>query len=212
MKKAIGQRVLPTLYILAVLSGGGAQSLNTRAYARTAASIPKNFEIPVLYLATSSPVPGATSVYHLRDAGASWHIASNGFAPGSVVNAWWLIFNKPENCTHPSPSLHLLCSGADLTDPATVPTRQWADAQIVHDEGEISMKADLPVGDTTRCDGACNGLIDVFHAEYHVFVRTHGPVIPSLVQEQLNTFNGGCLTGEPNVGLCTNLQGSAFRP
>ena len=42
--------------------------------------------------------------------------------------------------------------------------------------------------------------------------RTHGPLIPDLIKEQIHSFNRGCGVGEPNVGLCRNVQFAAFLP
>jgi hypothetical protein len=110
----------------------------------------------------------------------------------------------------------VLCSSVAIVIISTVMSTfafKFADAQIVRDEGEISLHAELAVGDTSGCAGPtqpCNGLLDVWDAEYHVFIRTHGPLIPELLDAQLRTFNGGCLTGQPNTGQCMNIQGSAF--
>ena len=41
-------------------------------------------------------------------------------------------------------------------------------------------------------------------------MRTHGEPIPGLVNEQLQSFNGGCNIGEPNEGLCDDVQAAVF--
>lgn len=55
------------------------------------------------------------------------------------------------------------------------------------------------------------GLTNPTQAEIHAVVRTHGPVIPGMVDEQIHTFNGGCDPGQPNEGQCQDLQFTAFR-
>ncbi|MGH3647369.1 MAG: hypothetical protein ACRDTM_09355 [Micromonosporaceae bacterium] len=42
----------------------------------------------------------------------------------------------------------------------------------------------------------------------HLVIRTHGPAIPGMLDYQISSFNGGCAPGEPNTGLCRNVQAS----
>jgi len=150
-----------------------------------AAGQPKavNSWAPVLQLPSYAVVPGSSSVLHRRADWVTMHIASRGFAPDTVVTAWWVIFNYPSSCTHPVPEPHALCAGPDISNPATGPTYQWADGQVVHEDGEVSLKASLAVGNTTFCASPalpCIGLIEVRGAEYHIALRSMGPVIPAL--------------------------------
>jgi hypothetical protein len=167
---------------------------------------------PVVWLSPGFPVvPGSSSVLRRTSEIATMHIASAGFAADTVVTAWWVIFNYPLNCTHPVPATSSLCSGPDIANPATGPTYQWADGQVVRDDGEIALKASLAVGDTTNCASPslpCVGLLDVGGAEYHIALRSMGAVIPSMLAVQLTTLDGGCHAGEPNAGQCANVQGA----
>ena len=43
-------------------------------------------------------------------------------------------------------------------------------------------------------------------ATIHLVIRTHGPVIPGMQMAQFGTLNGGCNPGEPNEGLCEDMQ------
>ncbi len=75
----------------------------------------------------------------------------------------------------------------------------------------------MAVGDRSGCDvldrlPRNDGLTDPEGAEIHLVLRTHGPVIPELVNEQIHSFNRGCEVGEPNVGICRNLQFAALLP
>jgi hypothetical protein len=104
-----------------------------------------------------------------------------------------------------------LCSGPDIANPATGATYQWADGQVVREDGEVALKASLAVGDLSNCAAPtlpCVGLIAVNGAEYHIALRSMGPVVPALLSSQLTTLNGGCLAGQPNAGRCANLQGA----
>ena len=179
----------------------------------------RNFGIsvePVVYLAPGFPVvPGSLSIVHRSLDGASMWIKSTGFTPNTVVSAWWINFNNPENCTHPDVSHGWLCTGPDLADPATGGSYQFADSQIVKDRGRIVLRARLPVGETSGCASPslpCIGLTNPIGAEYHIALRTMGPVIPALLEEQRTTLDAGCGPGEPNAGLCANVQGAVHPP
>ena len=61
----------------------------------------------------------------------------------------------------------------------------------------------LPTGEDQVLFG--EGLTDSFEAEIHLIARTHGEVIPGVVQQQITTFNGGC---PPND--CLDVQFAVF--
>jgi hypothetical protein len=169
---------------------------------------------PVVQLAPGFPiVPGSKSKL-TRDPGSlELEIRSHGFTPGTVVTAWWLVFNHPEACANPiqRPDGIWLCSGPDVSNPATGATYQFLAGQVVGNDGKISLAGELKVGNTSGCAAPtlpCVGLLDSFGSEPHIPLRSMGPIIPSLLQEQLTTFNGGCLAGQPNAGQCVNVQGA----
>ena len=39
-----------------------------------------------------------------------------------------------------------------------------------------------------------------------LIVRSHGPAIPGMQREQFGTVSGGCLPGQPNAGMCEDIQ------
>ena len=170
-------RMIPARFILlpALLMTFGAQAQRRVV----------NTEEPVVLIAPGFPViKGSSSVVHRSFDGASMHVESRGFAPNCVASAWWFIFNHPENCTHPDLSQGYLCTGPDLPDPATGGTYQFADSQVVHGGGEVSFTATLAVGDVSHCaspTSPCVGLTNPMRAEYHILLRSMGPVIPTLL-------------------------------
>ena len=123
----------------------------------------------------------------------------SGLTPGNAITLWWVIFNEPENCV-----TAYECNVIDVIGPAfggnadgskvSVP---YATGGVVADDGTLKLRARQPLG---PADGSANtyfgdpdyGLLDPLHAEVHLVVRDHGPLIPGLEHEQLTTFAGGC--------------------
>jgi hypothetical protein len=64
------------------------------------------------------------------------------------------------------------------------------------------------VGDTTEANFG-PGLLDSMTADVHLTARTHGPMIPGRLHEQLNTAWGGCPEGWPK-SPCGNVQSAVY--
>ena len=79
----------------------------------------------------------------------------------------------------------------------------WANSGlVVGDDGEATFIGTRYEGDSNVIHrGYPGGIINSYKAEYHLIVRSHGPVIPELIAEQLSSLNGGC---PPNT--CQDLQ------
>lgn len=168
-------------------------------------------ESPVYVFGSSTMVSGAWSALVRNDNGVAMTLHTSGLAPGSATTVWWVVFNNPELCTHPNVALGLRCGEGDLPpfggDPAVQASVLWATGHVIGGAGIGDFGAYLGEDDT---GGALfgPGLLDSRKADVHLIVRTHGQAIPGLVAEQIGSFNGGCLPGEPNVGQCTNVQAS----
>ena len=114
---------------------------------------------------------------------------------------WWVLFNDPEYCVDG-------CGGDDLGNPSVNASVIYAAGQVVDKAGTVSFSAllpekYLPQGPDQVRSG--EGLLESFGAEIHAIIRTHGPEIPGLVNEQISTFDGGC---PPNT--CANVQSAVF--
>ena len=72
-------------------------------------------------------------------------------------------------------------------------------------DGALNMSAELrrnqPHGQVVV--GNPKGLKDVFGADIHVALRSHGLAVAGTVAEQVSSFNGGC-----PPAACTNAQAS----
>jgi hypothetical protein len=106
-----------------------------------------------------------------------------------------VIFNNPSACAVAP------CSAADLTKPGVQGSTVFASGHVLGGDGE-DFAAHLNVGDL---DQAINGpgLLDSRRAEIHVPIRSHGPAVQGLINDQIHQFNGGC---PPNT--CANVQGA----
>lgn len=161
---------------------------------------------------------GATLVR--QPGGVSFTFTGVGLAAGNAHTIWFVAFNDPAGCTSPmmdGAELIALCGLPDLGNAAAQPTAVWGAGHVVGGSGIATFGGRVDVGDTSGCDALgrlpCNdGLTDPGGAEIHLVVRTHGPAIADLVNEQIHSFNRGCEAGEPNVGLCRNVQFAAFVP
>lgn len=161
---------------------------------------------------------GATLVR--QPTGASFTFTGVGLTPGNAHTIWFVAFNDPGACASPmmdGGTLISLCGLPDLANAAAEPTAVWGAGHVVGAGGVVTFGGRVAVGDASGCDALgrlpCGGgLTDPAGAEIHLVVRTHGPAIPELVNEQIHSFNRGCEAGEPNAGLCRNLQFAAFLP
>jgi len=130
--------------------------------------------------------------------------------PHDTYTVWWVIFNKPENCTDDTDISE--CGLGDL-NPLTNPSILYAAGHVVGGNGKGNFAGSLREGDLSGCQppwddfGLCgDGLEDAQNAAIHLLVRTHGPKIPGMVNDQINTFAGGCTPGSSfGVGDGTNV-------
>ncbi|MEM9216520.1 MAG: hypothetical protein AAGD25_19500 [Cyanobacteria bacterium P01_F01_bin.150] len=121
--------------------------------------------------------------------------------PEGTYTVWVVAFNEPEACVGD-------CGLDDLEIPEVKASIFWATGEII-DNGETGLfsatvpELTLPGEFDQVLFG--DGVIDSFGSEIHLVVRSHGPAIPGLEEEQITTFNGGCPPNE-----CIDVQFSVF--
>lgn len=114
--------------------------------------------------------------------------------PGYAYSIWWVIWNKPENCGNP-----FECGEPDfgIADEVQVEVL-YAAGHVVGQSGKGYFSGSLKENDDS---GSINdlfglpgygGLTDAQSAEVHLVLRSHGPSIPGQVNEQINSYPGGC--------------------
>lgn len=169
----------------------------------------------VRMLSDGSVVPDASSMLVRTKEGITMKLHTSELNAHDAVTIWWVIFNKPENCTEGE--FDLRCGAGDLSNPETQPSVMFAAGSITNAKGNAIFGGHLSVGDTKGCPPGfpCSGgLTDPMGADIHLVVRDHGPIVPELLHEQISTFGGGCSnappgTGKPGPNICNDVQFSA---
>ncbi|MDH3674054.1 MAG: hypothetical protein OES12_01055 [Anaerolineae bacterium] len=135
---------------------------------------------------------------------------------GTTYTVWWVIFNDPDNCVDG-------CDGADIDACAPECDDEgisvlWATGSVIPANGKGEFQADLAEGIPSGQVLFGQGLTDAEGAEIHMVIRTHGPPIPGLVDEQITLFGGGCDVeheGDLPVGVgypCEDQQFAIHQP
>ena len=133
---------------------------------------------------------------------AASHLDSN-----AAYTVWWVVFNNPAGCIGP-------CGPTNLKTAAARASVFYAAGFVTGDDGTGNVTAHvdggtLPAGVEVTPDGTVAGLErgNGFGAEVHLVVRSHGPVLAGMAQQQIGSFNGAC---PPNS--CANQQAAVFAP
>jgi hypothetical protein len=127
--------------------------------------------------------------------GVNLTLKAEGLVPGHAYTVWWVVWNYPSECDGP-------CDDPDVGDPDVQAEIIYATGNIAGASGKGNFGASLSENDAS---GSINeeffglpsygGLHDAMNAEFHIVLRSHGPMIPGEVNEQIGTYAGGC---DPN--------------
>ncbi len=130
--------------------------------------------------------------------------------PVGAYSVWWVIFNKPSECTNGT------CGAVDTgkggaPNPAEG-TLMWATGGVVGPDRNGHFSASVGVGPDNAPGEVRRGptLTNPLGAEVHVVLRFHGTPAwddPELFTSQLGTFGGGC-----DIFACFNPQSVAHLP
>ncbi len=158
---------------------------------------------PLLSVSNWTPVPTTGTMLARKSNAVSMAINSSGLVPGTVVTAWFGIFNNPQFCaTTP-------CTPADEANPLVQASVINAGGKIIGADGVADFGGYRAVGDTIGVFSG-PGLLNPMTAQIDLVVRSHGPALifhPDLLAQQLSIYNGGC---PPNP--CQSLQVSTHLP
>lgn len=150
-------------------------------------------------------VEGASSTLVRTPDGVTFTVITSELPPNNALTIWVIIFNNPELCSAPG------CGSDDFPqrggDPGVDASVVWGNTgTVVTADGKANFGGHVTVGDTSAARFG-PGLLDPHGAEIHMIVRSHGPVIPELLSEQLTTFDAGCPPNE-----CVDLQALGHLP
>src|SRR5262245_41968818 len=83
-------------------------------------------EIPLRSRVNFQPVSGSEAELDRRSSSHLVDVDATQLPSGHIVSLFYIVFNAPQNCTHPIPGLSQ-CSQPDSTNPATDASLEWAD-------------------------------------------------------------------------------------
>ena len=116
-------------------------------------------------------IEGATSTLHRKKNKIMINFKTENLIPGNAYTLWFVVFGE-------------------IKGP---PSSTFAAGLIANASGKGNFSGHLNVGDMFDTP---NNWMPVFNtpltAEIHIALRTHGPVQPNMMPDQIQTINGGC--------------------
>lgn len=140
---------------------------------------------------------------------------TSGLERNTATTLWVISWGVPSNCFRP------VCTMGDIFNPAVQADALAGGGKVVR-----SSRLDVRVSHVAKGDTSDSvspfllgvpavGIVDPMTAEIALVIRTHGPVIPELLNDQLTTYNGGCTfdflppipqLGAPGPNTCQDIQ------
>ena len=177
------------------------------------------------------PITGAATLHRNKN-GITVNFKAENLNPGAYT-IWWVIWNNPGECIIPGE-----CNEPDFPEFQIPPNPEnlvgvevmYAGGHVVGNNGKGNFSAHLNAGDETpesmntsfgftSVGGLAVG--NTFDAEVHIVLRTHGPAVPGLVNDQISSYRGGCdtpflippFTAYPDeIGQCADVAAAIFAP
>ena len=139
-----------------------------------------------------------TSTLHRTNNGITVNYKTTGLTPGYAYTLWIVIWNSPDKCATPNQ-----CNDGDfaIADQVEVEVL-YGSGHVVGNSGKGNFSAHLNEDDVS---GSINDLFGLppagglqsgnsLGAEVHFVLRSHGPKIPGMINEQIGSYLGGCST------------------
>jgi hypothetical protein len=195
-----------TSSLLVVLSAIGAlfvnlafaKDLNQQGNAKTSiAPVMKFGDEPV-------KVARGSSTLTRNGAGISFTLNTDQLGDRYAYTVWWIVFNKPQNCTDG------VCNDDDVCSEAAGNSVLWATGRVSDMWGQATFMAHLANDGELPGELLCGAGLTNKNAEVHVLVRSHGPaanLTPKQLEAALSTFEGAC-----DVNTCEDVQFAVHRP
>jgi len=170
----------------------------------------------VHWLDDGSEVEGAEATLLRTRNNVRMTIKTTDLEPHHTYTIWWVIFNNPEECESDCDMM------VDLFNDEVGGSLLYAAGNVIGGNGKGNFAGSLRVGDISGCQAPWDvfnfcreGLVDVQNAEIQLVVRTHGERIPGMVNDQINTYAGGCTAdssfgGSDGPNVCEDQQIAVF--
>jgi hypothetical protein len=168
---------------------------------------------PAIWLSDPDGIDGMSGIERGHPVDGSWGSAvvggdhsritvrTAGLEPGHAYTMWVVFFHDQTLCVEG-------CNGMDLPTGGGV---IYGTGRIADHNGIATFHATLRTGDGADYVGetppppfAFAPYVASVDNEFHIVIRSHGPLIPGEVSEQLTTFGGGC---EHEVGPAPEQPG-----
>ncbi len=179
-----------------------------------------------VFNALSGEIVGTSTLHRKKDR-VTVNFKTTDLTPGYAYTLWWVIWNNPENCGDP-----FECSDTDFPIAGLVGLEVlYATGLVANKSGRGNFSASLNVDDDSESVNVPFGLPhrgglesgNTYSAEVHLVLRSHGPAIPELVDEQIGGYFGGCTTFFPafsdnpdeipnEVGECGDIEFALHAP
>ncbi len=181
------------LLSLTILASSLFLSTISGAFAISASAVALDTSKVYMFSPLGQVVTSASSTLVRTGHGVSMTIDTSGLPPGHPVTIWWVIFNKPENCSHGE--LTFKCGLGDVLaqgNPAEVSV-MYAAGHMIGSDGLAGYGAHLAMGDTSGCVTVVplpcgHGLTNVQGAHIHLVVHDHGQVNPNMISAAIHGF------------------------
>ncbi len=166
-----------------------------------------------------------SATLHRTEQGITFNYKSNALTPGYAYTVWIVVWNRPLECGIPN-----ACMEPDFGIAQFVEVEVMSGGgHVVGNSGKGNFGGHLNAGDVSGSINELFGLPpagglqegNVFNAEIHLVLRSHGPAIPGEVHEQISTYAGGCdapfaippFTAIPDEpGECGDIEFAIFSP
>ncbi len=167
----------------------------------------------------AKPIADTVARLETSEAGLRMSMHTRELAPGHVTTAWWVIMTNPAACSATP------CTAEDVIGRAAEVGTQivYADGAINSADGRASFAAYLPAG-PIKTGWYEQDLPNPTHAEVHLVLNDHGPLIEDLAASMLTSYRGGCTDeslpppfpdtaktdGTPGPNQCELIQDAIF--
>jgi hypothetical protein len=166
-------------------------------------------------------VDGAWAQLVRNDSGAAFNFHARDLIPGHVYTIWFVTVNNPDACSSTP------CTPADviLDSEAVESDVVYGAGHVAGQSGNAAFGGHLAAGDFPN-GWLGNGFTNPRGAEIHLVLNDHGPMIPDLVSNMLQSYRGGCTDeslppifpatafadGIPGPNTCRLYQVAIFLP